>query len=115
MLTGKAKIHFEVWAKQHPDMNYRADSGVLQVGNAFFPEWPNCVRQAFVLEWLDSVEIYVSVIPVVRAAEYFFFSEVTYRWYRGIETWSSRRFTTRESATEAAIKQAIAICNGKGG
>lgn len=112
MLTGKAKIHFDVWARQHPDTSYNTYTGDLKVGNAYFSTLPNFIVQAFVLEWLDSVALYVSVIPVVRMAEYYYFSEVTYQRYGRLDTWSSNLLATRQLATEAAIEQAVAIYNG---
>lgn len=112
MLTGKAKIHFDVWARQHPDTDYNTYTGELKVGSAYFSELPNALAQAFVLEWLDSVELFVSVIPVARTAEYYYFSEVTHRRYGRLDTWSSSRQVSRQLATKAAIEQAVAIYNG---
>lgn len=112
MLTGNAKLHFDVWAKQHPDINYNEYTGVLKVGNEYLSRLPDCVKHVFVLEWLDSVGIYISVIPVVpKIGEHYYFSEITYRHNQQRITWSSSRIPTRQSAKEVAIINAVKIYN----
>lgn len=113
MLTGKAKAHFENWSRHHPALRGKTTSMDWKIEN--FSEWPVAIQQAFLLEWLDSVGIYVSVIPVVRATEYYYFSEVTSRRYRRVTCWSSGPCPTRELATAVAIIQAAAIYNGNTG
>jgi len=122
ILTGKAKEHFEAWAKE----NHRNEIVELPCSNENTAIWidsviewrenPYMVRivESLIIEWLDSVGIYISIIP----------SYDNILWYnRGFDvqifteqkgfifTGMNDAYITRPKATEAAIITANKIYN----
>lgn len=94
-MNGQAKIDF---------LNYY-DSSVIKLllNDVDFDDLPLIVKHALIIEWFDSVEIYIEV----GGAD-----------YRGVEFWyniqkkntinghNGEYFTTRQQATEKAIEKA---------
>jgi len=95
MLTDKAKIDFEKWVNHM--MHVLPDNGIKGLGELFL--------NALIIEWLDTVGLYVSIqhynIPDVPP----FFCAFVNGQFEDIN------FITRAEATSAAIEYANNIYN----
>jgi hypothetical protein len=96
-LSGKAKVDFEKWL----------DSKDVAPYKVMFYDIPKIVQCAYILEWLDSVEIYIHSFPR-------FYKIIKYSGnscYPEIEIESKKYFKDRTLANLSAIKKAVKIYN----
>lgn len=105
-LTGKAKESFERWFDDYSQKHHQKEwlDNDLYLDEVYLPDE---VLNALIIEWLDSVGIYVEVGYLVDYKE----------WYRKVSTTTGscyiRGWYTRKQATEKAIEKAIEIYNEK--
>jgi len=97
ILHRKAKIDFKKWVNE----NYFQRA----VFNQFQIEKVNIVRNALIIEWLDSVRIRISIIARIDDFGWIVFD-------RG-EEFYQYKISSRQEATEKAIEKAIEIYNDK--
>lgn len=119
ILTGNAKEAFEKWSE-----NIYDDCGNGQVGKRLFyiksiddykfintehyiHNVGNSMLHALIIEWLDSVGIYVSIGRSYISEKFFF--EILHARF----TYEGKWYKSRQQATEKAIEKAIEIYNEK--
>jgi hypothetical protein len=97
-LSGKAKVDFEKWFEMSKYLLWDLDS--------FYRAF-DTVKAAVVIEWFDSVEIYIHSFPI-------FYKIIKYSGnscYPEIEIESKKYFKDRTLANLSAIKKAVKIYN----
>ncbi|MFV8336458.1 hypothetical protein ACNQF7_10285 [Flavobacterium sp. RSP29] len=96
-LSGKSKVDFEKWLENKDVAPYKV----------MFYDIPKIVQHAYIIEWLDSVEIYIHSFPR-------FYKLIKYSGkscYPEIEIESKKYFKDRTLANLSAIKKAVKIYN----
>ncbi len=95
-LTGKAREDFFAW------LDIQGVSGV-DISNWEFEKFhllSGVSQNALIIEWLDSIQIYVSVVPVFPVELY------GYSFSVNLKT-DYTRFKSRNAATEFAINKSL--------
>lgn len=111
MLTGKAKEDFKIWYINH--IRKRED-----IGNRYFDEtllrafWGSGLinQNAFIIEWLDSVGICISIEATRVKNDYGFDFYIYYNNF-GKSLTNESFFINRQEATEKAIEKANILYN----
>ncbi|MGJ1205680.1 hypothetical protein [Sphingobacterium lactis] len=107
-LTGKAKEAFEQWVLyMHHEIRFRSLIKIHNQRDLFvsYDDIPGDFLNTLIIEWLDSVGIYVSI-------EYIYGEHFSCC----VEALEQTEFTngdTRQQATEKAIEMAVEIYNSK--
>lgn len=109
MLTGKAKEDFEYWLLTEGNemiKNGSIEYDLYYMCKYMIPENMVCAK---VIEWLDSVSIYIEIgaICVDGHAQY----DYNIQENNTLNGMNGHTFPDRQSATKAAIKQANKIYN----
>lgn len=105
-LKGKAKEAFEKWFDDYSQEHHQKEwlDNDLYLDEVYLPDE---IINALIIEWLDSVGIYVEVGYLHAYKE----------WHRDVSTKTGscyiRGWETRQQATKKAIERAIEIYNEK--
>lgn len=110
-LTGKAKEDFENWNRGIEDNDYGyidIEPTSINVGfEDLYPRFQNNI----IIEWLDSVGIYIQVGAISTHGQPVF--DYNIQEDNTINGMNGHTFRTRHEATTEAIKQANIIYNGR--
>ena len=96
ILNGKAKKDFILWLNNQPVAPYEV----------MLDDIPKCYLNSLIIEWLDSVGIYVN-------AELDYLHIVWFPTINNDWNFEEREFETRQEAIKEAIKKANEIYNEK--
>lgn len=111
ILQDKAKEDFRKWVKEndYPVSLWALEDGLID----------KTVEYALIIEWLDSVGIYITIESYLGGGGVVFYPQIEYRnenhvdvfdcpkWDDGVQWYS----TSRQEATKAAIEKANEIYN----
>lgn len=100
LLNGKAKELFEKWLENQDVAPYKV----------MFYDIPIIVQQPYIIQWLDSINIAITIRPKnIKSWDY----EVHY--YQNMVYIFDCEFESRQEATTEAIKKAVELINESNG
>ena len=110
-LTGKAKVDFWKWYSLPETLKWKKQWQNVNIKD-YFIDMPDVCRQAIIIEWLDSIDIYISIIPVIYKNEKLncFQVEINNKIISH-KTKQSRNFENRTQASLRAIEIANELYN----
>jgi len=113
-MNGKAKEDFESWLRKQPNFIYnKYTRKIVFMGKILFEDLPSNIKNAFIIEWIDSVGVTVDVIPRLSEKNGIAFEPNTFCVETEFTTEDFEQFSTRQEATEKAIEVAVNIYNEK--
>lgn len=110
-LTGQCKQDFEKWyinkawiSNQNISTNYTERLGLYKMNN--FEQLPPSMQYGILVDFFDSVEIFISIDAYISKKEIYFQYDINY-------ITANKRFKTRQEAREQAITKANEVYNKK--
>lgn len=100
-ITGKAKVDFFEWINSEYDFTE----------NEFNELYPVNLKESLIVEWLDSVGIYIEVGAICRNWDVQY--DYNIQENNTLNGMNGHTFATRHEATQQAINKAIEIYNNR--
>ena len=105
-LTGKVREAFKKWFDEYSQKHHQKEwlDNDLYLDEVYLPDE---LMNALIIEWLDSVGIYVSVEPSIPIG----WEKPDCFIFRVCTDTNRLKFPTRQQATERAIERAVELFN----